>query len=178
MEEFKLAPFDTLNRIFTPISIIILGGLFIFFPLRTLISGDMQLSAGLWPVVVIGLILTLSVGLSPKSLRVTPEGLQVIRRLFPPLLFSWDRFSNYHYLAKKPWMSLNPLKRQGLKVFASAGFMGYFGWFYLSKIGMVRCYATRRTGAFLLTGKPRVLVTPEDTERFQQALNRYLRQEL
>jgi len=60
----------------------------------------------------------------------------------------------------------------GLRLFGSGGLYGYFGYFYMKRIGTVRMYATNRHNLVLLVDEKgrKILVSPNEADRFIQQL--------
>jgi len=60
----------------------------------------------------------------------------------------------------------------GLRLFGSGGLYGYFGYFYMRRIGTVRMYATNRHNMVLLVDEKgrKILVSPNEADRFIQQL--------
>jgi hypothetical protein len=165
--EFPLAPLDRTNRIgtvfLTILPIIILGTALVFVP-----APDCWFVAGIALLLVV--ILVATAGFSPAAIRIAPEGLVIVRRLLPALVFPWSDFTAAR-VERGHWAS----GVFGLvKVCGSAGFLGYFGWFRLKGIGSIRCYATRRDSGIILTGRRAVVVTPEDLDGAARAIATFL----
>jgi hypothetical protein len=62
----------------------------------------------------------------------------------------------------------------GLRLFGSGGLYGYFGYFYMKRIGSVRMYATNRHNMVLLVDEKgkKILVSPNEVDRFIQQLKK------
>ena len=62
----------------------------------------------------------------------------------------------------------------GLRLFGSGGLYGYFGYFYMKRIGRVRMYATNRHNMVLLVDQKgrKILVSPNEVDRFIQQLGK------
>jgi hypothetical protein len=60
----------------------------------------------------------------------------------------------------------------GLRLFGSGGLYGYFGYFYMKRIGRVRMYATNRHNMVLLIDEKgeKMLVSPNEPDRFIRQL--------
>jgi len=161
-EEFMLAPFDRINRMMRLVLPGVLG-LIACGALVASIRGEAPAPAlGVVPLVL--LILGGCWAWSPRAVRVTADGLVIVRRILPPLTFPWSGFTGVRRL--ESW--------RGWKVCGCGGYYGYFGWFRLLQHGTVRLYATRRMDAVLVDGKPHVVVTVADTTTFMRALQQYL----
>lgn len=118
----------------------------------------------LWLLLPVAALVPAIWACSPRAVRVTPEGVVVVRRRVSPLLFPWQDFSAARRLER--W--------RGWKTAGSAGFFGYFGRFYLPGVGGARVYATTRLDAVVFAGRPPVVVTVADTTAFLAAVRRYL----
>lgn len=62
----------------------------------------------------------------------------------------------------------------GIRLWASGGLYGYYGLFYLDKLGKVWVYATRRKRVLLLKVNNKYIISPENLEVFLKLLENFI----
>ncbi|RLI86194.1 MAG: hypothetical protein DRP01_04710 [Archaeoglobales archaeon] len=96
---------------------------------------------------------------APKSFELTQSGI-VVRRL----LRSYSKVKGVSVIDL-------PL---GIRLWASGGLYGYYGLFYLDKLGKVWVYATRRKRVLLLKVNNKYIISPENLEVFLKLLENFI----
>jgi hypothetical protein len=123
-----------------------------------------------WPMVLPLAILVVALGvawaMAPKGLLLKGGELQVIRRAWPSLRLPINSVTA---------VEAGPSMLGAWRVAGTGGFFGSYGLFYAPGVGRFRLYATRGTNPVTIhrKGLLPVVVTPEDTEAFVEAVNVY-----
>jgi hypothetical protein len=125
-------------------------------------KGDLDLTY----IAIITLILftyILSYSFSPKNYSITDENL-IINRLFS------NKEIKLSSIQKVQELNNDELK-WSLRTFGVGGLFGYFGKFWVGKLGSMIWYATKRNNAVLIeSGSKKIIVTPDDQEKFVNEL--------
>ncbi|MCU0351942.1 MAG: PH domain-containing protein [Flavobacterium sp.] len=117
-------------------------------------------------IAIIALLLftyILSYSFSPKNYSITDENL-IVNRLFS------NKEIKLSSIQKVQELNNDELK-WSLRTFGVGGLFGYFGKFWVSKLGSMIWYATKRNNAVLIeTGSKKIIVTPDEQEKFVNEL--------
>ena len=101
----------------------------------------------------------ISYSYSPKNYSITEENL-IVNRLFS------KKEIKLSSIQKIQELNNNELK-WSIRTFGVGGLFGYFGKFWVSKLGSMTWYATKRNNAVLIeTGTKKIIVTPDEQEKF------------
>ena len=103
-------------------------------------------------------------------------GILVVPYLFSPIAFE---LSKSGVIVKRPLrsflipyseivdVSITDLSWKGIRLWASGGLYGFFGLFYVSNLGRVWAYVTRRKNIILIKTKSlKYAISPEDPQTF------------
>lgn len=101
---------------------------------------------------------------APKSFELTQSGI-VVRRLLRSFEIPYSKVKGVSVIDL-------PL---GIRLWASGGLYGYYGLFYLDKLGKVWVYATRRKRVLLLkVNNNKYIISPENLEVFLKLLENFI----
>ena len=157
----KSVKFSTFSVLSLVLSIVIYSSYLSF------IKGE--IIAGLVAISICLGILLVPYLFAPKSFELTQSGV-VVRRLLRSFEIPYSKI-------KKVYITDLPIL--GIRLWASGGLYGYYGLFYLSKLGTVWVYATRRKRVLLLeVDNNRYVVSPENTDEFLKLLERLVQREV
>ena len=118
--------------------------------------------AGRWLVLFVPLIPVVAWALSPCGVELEGGELRILRRAWRAASYPLAQVEQVRRLPPR-WM-LGTWKTMG-----NGGLFGYYGWFY--RQGPVRMFASRGDRLVeLVVGGGRIVVSPDDPERFVEAL--------
>jgi hypothetical protein len=152
--EFK-APWSSLLRTVS----IVMGAVLVALTLASLFAWySTREHATLVGVIVPVLVLIIATLLTVKGYALTEDAI-VVRRL------GWT--------TRLPWQDLvsvtgdNEAMRGSVKLFGSAGFMSYTGYFWNRRIGRYRAFVNDPSRSVVLSYKNRkIVISPDDPQRF------------
>ncbi|MCS7122324.1 MAG: PH domain-containing protein [Archaeoglobaceae archaeon] len=98
---------------------------------------------------------------TPKEVVLERSGL-VIKKVLGQVVVPYDKIKEVFFFERFNWKTI--------RVFGSGGLFGWFGLFYIEKIGKVWVYARRRKDLVLIKADKNYLIAPEDPKRFIENL--------
>jgi len=102
---------------------------------------------------------------SPRAFELTRNGI-VVRRILRSFEIPYSKIRKA-YLADLSW------KR--IRLWASGGLYGFYGLFYVARLGKVWVYATRRCNLVVIeTEGNKYAISPEDPEEFLEMLKKFV----
>ncbi len=150
------ASLDNLAKIVTAICTILFSIIMAFMIWQS--KGNLDLS---YIAIIVLLLFTyiISYSFSPKNYSITDENI-IINRLFSNKEI---RISSIHKVQE---LNNNELFCS-IRTFGVGGLFGYFGKFWVSKLGSMTWYATKRNDAVLIeTGSKKYILTPDERGKF------------
>jgi hypothetical protein len=116
---------------------------------------------GLLTTSLIAGILTVPYLFSPKAFELSKNGV-IVKRPLRSFAIPYPEITG---------ISITNLSWKGVRLWASGGFYGFFGLFYVSNLGSVWIYVTRRENIVLIETKNwKYAISPEDPRTFLKRL--------
>ena len=97
---------------------------------------------------------------SPRGYENSIEGI-IVRRIAKDVVIPYEKIKNAY---------ISNFSLKGVRLWASGGLYGYFGLFYVSGLGKVKAYLTRRKNIIVIKADEKYAISPENPEQFLMEL--------